>query len=115
MQKQIMTIGGIMVLALGLSITLNAATPVVHWTFDGVVTNTGSGGATYDGTLSGNVAYTNGITGQGARLPGGDNDWVSLPYTFGNQGTIALWYKPEAFYDHNTVFDNSSNSNQWEM
>ncbi len=89
--------------------------PVVHWTLDGVVTNSGTGGDTYDGTLSGAVIFTNGISGQGARLPGGDADWISLPYTFTDQGTIALWYNPEAFYDHNTVFDNSSDPNQWEM
>ena len=94
---------------------LNAATPLIHWTFDGSVTNIGSGGSTYDGTLSGSVTYTNGISGQGLCFLGGSEGYAKLSYTFGNQGTLAFWYKPHRFYNYNSVFDNSVHSDWWEM
>jgi hypothetical protein len=90
--------------------------PVVWWDLDGgAATNRGSGGAAYNAMLSGAVEFTDGVDGQGLKLPGGASDWASLAYTLGDQGTVALWYKPEAFYNHNTVFDNSADPNQWEM
>ena len=94
---------------------LNAATPLIHWTFDVSVTNIGSGGSTYDGTLSGSVTYTNGISGQGLCFLGGSEGYAKLSYTFGNQGTLAFWYKPHRFYNYNSVFDNSVHSDWWEM
>lgn len=88
--------------------------PLIHWTFDGVATNSGSGGPLFDAALSGSPAYTNGVIGQGLALDGVD-DFASAAYPFQEQGTLSLWYKPEAFYNFNTVFDNSNNPNLWEM
>jgi len=89
---------------------------VVHWIFDGgSATNCGSGGATYDATLYGNVAYTNGVEGGGLRFLGASQGYASMPYTFGDQGAVAFWYKPARFYNYNSVFDNSVDPNKWEM
>jgi len=90
--------------------------PLVHWTFDGgVATNCGSGGPAYDAIVSGAVAFTNGIDGGGLCLLGGSQGYAALPYTLGDQGTIAFWYKPSRFYNWNSLFDNTRNANQWEM
>ncbi len=104
------------VLCFGLVATAWGQDPVVHWTFDGgAATNCGSGGAAYDATLYGAVSLTNGIEGGGVRFLGGSLGYAMLPYTLGEQGTIAFWYKPARFYNYNSVFDNSVNSDWWEM
>jgi hypothetical protein len=87
---------------------------VIHWTFDGVATNGGSGGAALNATLSGSPAYAGGIAGPGLQLDGVD-DFVSVPYQLPSQGTIALWFKPDYFFNYNCVFDNSVHADQWEM
>ncbi len=88
--------------------------PVVHWTFDGTPTNSGSGGSAFDAGLSGSPRYTAGAFGRGLALDG-TNDVASVVYPFPEQGAIALWYRPAAFYNFNTVFDDSRHANQWEM
>ena len=88
--------------------------PLIRWTFDGAATNSGSGGPLFDAALSGAPVYTNGVVGQGLALDGVD-DFASAAYPFQEQGTVSLWYRPAAFYNFNTVFDNSSNPNLWEM
>jgi len=115
MQKQITTMGGIIVLTLCSFGILNAATPVVHWTFDGgAATNSGSGGAVYDAALSGLPVFTNGISGQGLNLDGVD-DFAGVAYQLADQGTIALWFRPDTFFNYNSVFDNAVNPDWWEM
>ena len=89
-------------------------TPVLRWTFDGTPANSGSGGPYYDAVLHGSPVYTNGIVGQGLRLDGVD-DFVSAPCRLADQGTVSLWYRPDAFFDFNTVFDNPADANKWEM
>jgi len=90
--------------------------PVVRWTFDGgAATNCGSGGAAYDATLSGAVAFTNGIDGGGLRFLGGSEGYAAVSHTFGDQGSVAFWHKPERFYNWNSLFDNSVNPDRWEM
>lgn len=90
--------------------------PVVHWTFDGgAATNIGSGGTAYNATLSGAVDFVDGIDGGGLRFLGSVEGYASIPYTFGDQGTIAFWYKPALFYNWNSLFDNSVDANRWEM
>jgi glycerophosphoryl diester phosphodiesterase len=88
--------------------------PVVHWTFDGVAANSGSGGPFFDAALSGAPAYTNGVAGLALALDGVD-DFASAAYPFQEQGTMSLWYRPEAFYNFNTVLDNARNADQWEL
>ena len=88
--------------------------PVIHWTFDGVATNSGSGGARFDPVLSGKPAYAAGVLGQGLRLDGVD-DVASVRYQPYERGTVALWWKPEAFYNFNTVMDNDVSPDCWEM
>jgi len=88
--------------------------PLIHWTFDGTATNSGSGGALFDAALSGSPVYTNGVFGRGLALDGVD-DFASAAYPFQEQGTVSLWYRPAGFYNFNTVFDNISNPNLWEM
>ena len=90
--------------------------PVIRWAFDGdAATNCGSGGAAYNATLFGAVALTNGLDGGGLRFLGASQAYAAVPYTFGDQGTVAFWYKPARFYNYNSVFDNSVDPNRWEM
>ena len=91
-----------------------SAGPLIHWTFDGAATNSGCGGPLFDAALSGSPVYTNGASGQGLVLDGVD-DFASAAYPFQEQGAVALWYRPAAFYNFNTVFDNIGNPNLWEM
>lgn len=88
--------------------------PLIHWTFDGAATNSGCGGPLFDAALSGSPVYTSGVWGQGLALDGVD-DFASAAYPFQEQGTVSLWYRPAAFFNFNTVFDNSVNPNLWEM
>ena len=90
-------------------------TPLVHWTFDGGSSaNSGTGGAAYDAKLSGAPERVAGVRGEALRLDGVD-DAARLDYRLPEQGTIALWYKPESFYNYNTVLDNEVNADWWEM
>ena len=91
----------------------SSTVPVLHWSFDGTPSNCGGGGPYYDATLIGSPVYTNGIAGQGLRLDGVD-DFVSAPCRLSDQGTISLWFKPDAFYDYNCIFDNPADPNKWE-
>ena len=101
---------------LGFLVTAFCQEPLIHWTFDGgSATNSGSGGAAYDALLWGAVSLTNGIDGGGLRFLGGSQGYAKLSYTHGSQGTVAFWYKPARFYDYNSIFDNSVNSEYWEM
>lgn len=102
------------VVAAGLALTAFGQQPVIRWTFDGsAATNSGSGGSAYDAVLVGTPSYTNGIAGQALRLDG--DDYARVLYTLPSQGTIALWFKPDVFFNYNTIFDNSVNGDQWEM
>ena len=88
--------------------------PLVHWTFDGTATNCACGGAAFDADSSGSPIYTKGQHGQALVLDGTEGV-TSVVYPFSERGTIALWYRPAAFYNFNTVFDNDRNPDQWEM
>ena len=90
-------------------------TPLVHWTFDGGSSaNSGTGGAAYDAKLSGAPERVVGVRGEALRLDGVD-DAARLDYRLPEQGTIALWFRPESFYNYNTVLDNEVNADWWEM
>ena len=102
-------------LATALNEPAPAPVPVVHWTFDGgSATNLGSGGSLYQAALFGEPAFTNGIDGTSLVLDG-VNDYASCGYTLPEQGTITLWHRPTAFFNYNSVFDNSVNQDWWEM
>jgi len=89
--------------------------PVVHWTFDGgSAANVGSGGSALDGTVYGDPTFTNGMGGAALVLDGVD-DVVACNYQLPDQGSIALWYTPDSFYNWNTIFDNSAHNDYWEM
>lgn len=89
--------------------------PLIRWTFDGTTANSGSGGATYDATVSGAVAFTDGIDGGGLRLLGSGEGYAAVTHTFGDGGAVAFWFKPTRFYNWNSLFDNSVDPNRWEM
>jgi hypothetical protein len=90
------------------------ARPVIHWAFDGKPANSGTGGARYDAALSGAPRYGAGVSGEGLLLDGLDGG-ASAPYQLPECGTVALWFKPDAFFDFNTVLDNSAGPDVWEM
>lgn len=99
--------------------------PVVRLSFERDLVNSGWGGPAYNGTL---VDGPNGITPQyvsgrvhtalrldnvqGASTGG---DYVSVNYTMTDEGTVALWYKPTAWYNYQSIFDNSVHPDQWEF
>jgi|GEM_PF-119356 len=88
--------------------------PLVHWTFDGTVTNDARGGSAFNAAVSGRPIYTKGQNGQALVLDG-TNGVVSVAVPLLQHGTIALWYRPTAFYNFNTLFDSVRNPDQWEM
>ena len=88
--------------------------PIIHWTFDGTAKNAGAGGARYDAALSGAPEYVAGARGQGLRLDGVD-DVASAACQLGLRGTMALWFRPESFYNFNTILDNDVHADWWEM
>ena len=107
------SIAGFTVLALFSFGILNAATPVVHWSFDGVSTNSGSGGSAYDATLVNGPVYTNGTIGAASLALDGVNDYVSAPYTLTDRGSIAMWYYAAPWYNYQSIYDNSVGGNDW--
>lgn len=110
---------------------LGESAPVVHWKLDGDLTNSGTGGTAFGGTLvdgtSGTHAYTSGQFGQGLDLghpsprtgsaAGNttDGDYIRSDYQPANAGTIALWYYAVPWYDYQSIFDNSANPDDWEF
>ena len=95
-----------------------ARAPVVRISFDGTVTNTGTGGARYGAVLQGDPApvWTNGWNNKGQTLSlFGTNDYASVPYRLSASGSIALWYYvPGPWYNYNSLFDNSGDPNHYE-
>ena len=88
--------------------------PVIHWTFDGAPTNSGTGGPRHDAVLSGAPLYAAGVRGQGLRLDGRD-DFAGAPCQLAERGTVALWFKPDEFYNFNTLLDSDASPDLWEM
>jgi hypothetical protein len=46
------------------------------------------------------------VRGEALRLDGID-DAARVAYRLPEQGTVALWYRPDGFYNFNTVMDNA--------
>jgi hypothetical protein len=86
----------------------------VHLEFEGDLSDSAGGdnnGILVDGDL-GSHEYGPGAKGRGLILQNPNSsiggDYVSIPYTMPEAGTIALWYKPTSTYANNTIFDNSA-------
>ncbi len=105
----------------------HAVDPVVYLPFEGDFTNQGTGGSLYDGFLvqggTGSYAFAAGPTGQGQCLDINndgalktDGTFLAVDYTLPDQGTIALWYYAEPWYNYQTIYDNATGSAEyWEM
>ena len=99
---------------------------IVHWDFEevwnGQDVNDASGNLNYgriiDG-LDGISEYIPLETGQGLNLLSDElavtGDWLELDLIMPVNGTIAMWVKPIDFYNYHSIFDNSSNADDWEM
>ena len=104
--------------------------PVIYYPMDGDLVNQGTGGSAYDGNLvvgpNGLSSFVTGSDGTGQALdlghtsgtPGSDNTdgaYVAVSYVLPDEGAIVVDYKPEAFYNYNSVWNNSCNADDWEM
>ena len=93
---------------------------IVHLPLDGNVQDVAGGFPTtlIDGT-DGNHEYIEGVDGQALQLSGTDgntdNDVVSIDFVYADNGSIALWFRPDALYNYNSILDNSVEANDWEM
>jgi len=93
---------------------------IVHLPLDGDTRDVAGGfpSTLIDGA-DGNHEYIDGVDGQALQLSGTDgntdNDVVSLSFVYADNGSIALWFRPDALYNYNSVLDNSADGNDWEM
>lgn len=92
----------------------------VHLTLDGDLVDSAGGdnnGTLIDGS-AGNNQYVSGKVGDALELQNGDyttgGDGVAIEYMLTDAGTVALWYRPRRIYNYNSVFDNSTNPDDWE-
>jgi len=115
MQTRKKVSSAVVILVMGVCGILQAATPVIHWSFDGVATNSGSGGSAFDATLNNGPVYTNGTVGAAALDLDGVDDYVSVAYAPADQGSIAMWYYAEPWYNWQSIYNNSVGGNDWEM
>jgi hypothetical protein len=100
--------------------------PGIRWTMDGDLTNSGTLGAAYDGTASsgpyGAPVFLPTLHGEGLLLDNVDpaahmteGASVSVPYVLPEAGSIALWYYAKPYYNYQSIFDNSVQTDDWEM
>ena len=93
---------------------------IVHLPLDGDVRDVAGGFPTLliDGS-DGNHAYIDGVDGQALQVSGSedntDNDVVAIDFVYADNGTISLWFRPDALYNYNSILDNSGDGNDWEM
>lgn len=85
--------------------------PMAILDFDGNTKNSGTAGR--DAQLLGQTVYGAGKSGQGVVLSG--QGCVAVPLQLPEQGSAAFWFKPDSFYNHNTIFDNDVSPDSWEM
>jgi len=143
-QKTGLALAALAIAALPMAGPAAAVDPVIHYTFDdGTLTNSGSGGATYNGAIyqtvqtvggtpGGSVAYVAGPSGalaldvtntQGSNY----GTFLGVQYAMPEQGTLAMWYQVgnPGFYSYEPVFDmveaiapegttNTYDANAWE-
>lgn len=99
--------------------------PVIHYAFEGDLTNSGSGGPTYDGTLLDTPGVNDSLFGPAAKGQGLDlrenpddttgGDAVSVDYVLSDNGTIVFDYEVNKFYNYQSLWTNSADANDWEM
>ncbi len=100
--------------------------PVIHYSFEGNLANSGTGGATYDGTLIDTPGlneppYGPGTVGLGLDLrentiqSNTEGDAVSVDYVLTDNGTIMFDYTVDQFYNYQSLWTNSADANDWEM
>ncbi len=93
---------------------------VVHLPLDGNVTEVARGwnSRLIDGA-DGKYEYVEGIDGQALQLSGTegqtDNDVVAIDFNYYDRGSICLWFRPTSLYNYNSILDNSSDGDDWEM
>ena len=97
--------------------------PVLHYKFEGNLTNSGTGGDKLNGvhveSSTGEMSYTDGVNGKGLVYGNEqgtqtDGDFVKVKYKLPDEGAISVWYKPRAAYNYNTIWDNSVECDDWE-
>ena len=99
---------------------------IVHLPLDGDLTDVAGGHtATLTDGFFGLNSYVPGTIGSALRFinPRGSEttgssweiDYVGIDYTLTDEGSIALWFTPEALFNYHTIFANSVNPDDWEM
>ena len=121
-----------------------AVEPVIHYTFEDSLANSGTGGSKYDAKVyttkekedsassNGSISYVAGQKGKALDITNTQGDkygtFIGVEYAMPKQGTIAMWYyagKSGKFYNHEPLFDgieapvepgavNSYSENIWE-
>ncbi len=60
------------------------------------------------------TSFAHGVFGSAAH-PGDSQASIRVAVRLPSEGTLALWVRPEPWYDYQTIFDNSCGENDWEM
>jgi hypothetical protein len=112
--------------AFGMAQTLDDAELLLHWELE--EDESDSSGSGNDGELVlgalGDFSYIDGPVGKALKLEHdlatlttdqSQGAHVSVPLALPEEGSIVMWYRVEAFYNYQTIFDNSGNADDWEM
>ena len=116
-------------LALGLAAVSQAQTLQVHLEFEEDVNDSSPftrDGELFSGAL-GSSEYVDGPSEDAGRALDLNHDaatltsdsvegaYVAIPYRLPPEGTIALWYRADPFYNFQSIWDTSGEANDWEM
>ncbi|MBN1443859.1 MAG: hypothetical protein JXA90_14205 [Planctomycetes bacterium] len=98
----------------------------IHWNFEDDLTDASGNG--YDGNLAvgalGDFSYVDGPVGKALDLDHDlatltsdmiDGAYVWVQYTLTESGSIVLWYRPDPYYNYQSIWDNSGDANDFEM
>ena len=97
--------------------------PLIHYAFEGDLSNTGTAGATLDGIhvdgSAGDLSYTAGVSGQAISYDNlqdtaTNGDFVRTNYTLADEGAISVWVKPTVTFNYAAIWDNSVQADDWE-
>lgn len=88
----------------------------VHIKFDGDTADSAPG-TNNPAVLFGNSSFVDGMDGQALELQQtATQDYAQIDYHLSDQGSLSFWYYAAGpFVSYNTIFDNSSDGNEWEM